>query len=68
MRNMRGGTQKCAEIVQNLCGTILAQYLGGASENVSAQILHIFPTRLELLNKTKLYRQINSQIQEGPQG
>ena len=60
---MRAGIKKCAEIVQNLCGTILAQRLGGACENVSAQVVRIFPTRLELFNNTNLYRQINSQLQ-----
>ena len=61
VRNMRVGIKKCAEIVQSLCGTILAQKLGGASENMSAQILRIFPTRLELCTNTQLYRQIKSQ-------
>ena len=45
---MCGGIKKCAEIVQNLYGTILAQFFGEASENMSAQILRIFRTRLEL--------------------
>ena len=61
VQNMRVGIKNCAEIVQNLCGTILAQKIGGASESMSAQILRIFPTRLEHFSNTKQYRQINSQ-------
>ena len=61
VRNMRAGIKNYAEIVQNLCGTILAQKSGGAFENVSAQVLRIFPTSLELFNSTNLHRQINSQ-------
>ena len=46
---------------------ICALYLGGgASENVPAQILRIFPTRLELFSKTKLHKQINSQALQPP--
>ena len=43
--------------VQRLCGICAAQFShknwGGASENVSARILHIFPTKLELFSSER---------------
>ena len=69
VRKMCGRIRKCAEIVRNLCGgwgwgctcTICAEYWGGASENVRAQIWRKFSLKLEFFSETKLYGQKMSQ-------
>ena len=52
---MRGNNKKCAEIVQDLYGTILAQYLGGELPRKDLhKLCAFFRQDLNLFNKTKL--------------